>query len=229
MCAQSRRKAAGPIEGDQDSRERVAVIGYSGTIGKHVVEALEEYDNGRAFEIIKAGRKGPHKVDLEDSESISEFLKNAGKLYAVISCAGSQYWGPLDELDRKSLDFSFRNKLGGQIDLAIQSLARIEDYGVVVLTSGFLSEIALPGGIGASIVNSGINGFVRAAATETKSGRRIVSISPGFIKESKYPDSVRKGLGEVSAKLVAKSYLRALLVGISGKVITVTSEGVHEN
>ena len=37
----------------EDLRERVAVIGYSGTIGKYVVEALEEYDNGRAFEIIK--------------------------------------------------------------------------------------------------------------------------------------------------------------------------------
>eukprot|EP00938_MAST-03A_sp_MAST-3A-sp1_P006116 g6116.t1 len=213
----------------EEARKRVAVIGYTGTIGKHVVEALEDYNNGRTFEIVRAGRKGPQKVDLERTTSISEFLKKVGKLDAIISCATSQYWGPLEKLDRKSLDFSFRNKLGGQIDLAIQSLAHLNDNGVVILTSGFLSEIALPGGIGASIVNSGLNGFVRAAATETKRGTRIVAISPGFIEESKYPDSVRKGLGEVSAKVVAKSYLRALLVGISGKVITVTSEGVDEN
>ena len=117
----------------------------------------------------------------------------------------------------------------GQIDLAIQSLNNLNNDGVVILTSGFLSNIALPGGIGASIVNSGINGFVRSAASETKRGTRIVAISPEFIKESKYPESVRKGLGEVSAELVAKSYLRALLVGISGKVITVTSSGTFEN
>ena len=103
---------------------------------------------------------------------------------------------------------------------------RIEDY-ESCFDSGFLSEIALPGGIGASIVNSGINGFVRAAATETKSGKRIVAISPGFIKDM-LPRLGSKGSWH-GARPRGKSYLRALLVGISGKVITVTSEGVHEN
>jgi NAD(P)-dependent dehydrogenase (short-subunit alcohol dehydrogenase family) len=117
----------------------------------------------------------------------------------------------------------------GQIDLAIQALKNLNNNGVVILTSGFLSDVALPGGIGASIVNAGINGFVRCASTETKRGTRIVAISPGFVKESHYPEFIRKGLGEVSAKVLANAYLRAMLVGISGKVLTVTDSGMVES
>ena len=100
-------------------QKKVVVIGHSGTIGSHVCKLLEKYnkDNGLTFHVIKAGRRGPYELNLEKSESIRSFLEKVKDLDAVISCAGSQYWGPLENLDRKNLEIGFRNKLGGNSNI----------------------------------------------------------------------------------------------------------------
>jgi nucleoside-diphosphate-sugar epimerase len=104
-----------------EQRKRVAVIGHTGTIGKHVVEALKLYkdsDGKSQFEIVPAGRR---ECDISDTKSISCFFQKDGKnLDAVISCAGSQFWGTLDKLDREGLNVGFQNKLGGTLNPAIR-------------------------------------------------------------------------------------------------------------
>ncbi len=50
---------------------KIIVVGATGTIGKHVVKALEENN-----EILKVGSKsGDKQVDITNLDSIKQFLK----------------------------------------------------------------------------------------------------------------------------------------------------------
>ncbi len=50
--------------------------------------------------------------------------------------------------------------------------------GSVTLTSGMLSREPMPGSAAISLVNAGIEGFVRAAALEMPDGVRVNAVSP---------------------------------------------------
>ena len=101
--------------------------------------------------------------------------------------------------------------------------------GAFILTTGFLDRTPLRGATLITAVNSAVNGFVRAAPIELAEGRRILAVSPGFIAESKYPESIRGGLPEIAVENVAKVYRRALVSGMTGKVLTITASTYIED
>ena len=74
---------------------KILVVGASGTIGKAVVEELEKED----VEIIKASRNHSDvQVDITSVESIRSMFEEVGPVDAVVSTAGSAYFGPIAEM-----------------------------------------------------------------------------------------------------------------------------------
>ncbi len=193
---------------------KIIVIGGTGTIGTEVVKAL----SAKKHEIINASRNGQVKVDLDDKSSIEALFANVKDVDAVVSCAGNAAFKPLIELTDADFELSLRSKLMGQVNLARIAATRIKEKGSVTLTSGILSMHPMPGSAAVSLVNAGLEGFVRAAGLDAPRGIRFNAVSPPWIKETmvKYGMDPAPGL---SAADSAKAYVDAVEGAHQGKII----------
>lgn len=167
-----------PARGRYTGGMKIIVIGATGTIGAAVVRALRP-----RHEVIEASRKGPHKVDIQDARSIAAVL-DAERPDAVISCAGGAAWKPLAELTDADFESSLHDKLMGQVNVIRSALSRIKDGGMVVVTSGVLAQQPMKNAAAVSLVNAGLEGFVRVAALEAPRGIRVNVVSPPWISET---------------------------------------------
>lgn len=193
---------------------RVIVIGASGTIGKAVVEALE----GR-HEVIQVGHSsGDYRVDMASQASIAELFEKVGKFDALLSVAGQAAFNPLEKLSDDDFNLGLQNKLMGQVNLVRQGLKVINDSGSFTLTSGVLSQEPMPGGAAISLVNSGLEGFVRGAAIEMPRGLRINIVSPPWVKETMEAMGMDSGPG-LAAAVVARAYLESLEGTANGQTL----------
>jgi NAD(P)-dependent dehydrogenase (short-subunit alcohol dehydrogenase family) len=153
---------------------KIVVIGATGTIGKPVADAL-----AKRHVVVRVGHhKGEHIVDLASPDSIKKLFRAVSPFDAVICAAGQAKFGPLRELTEADFQFSLFNKLMGQVNLVRIGLPHIADRGSFTLTSGVLSTEPVPGSAAISLVNAGIEGFVRAAALEMPKGVRINVVRP---------------------------------------------------
>jgi NAD(P)-dependent dehydrogenase (short-subunit alcohol dehydrogenase family) len=192
----------------------VLVVGGTGTIGRAVVDTLaDEHD------VTVAGHtSGEVQVDLADSDSIAQLYDTAGPLDAVLSCAGEAAFGALDELSDDDFSLSLSNKLMGQVNLVRHGLDAVRDGGVFTLTSGVLSQEPMPGSAAISLVNAGVEGFVRAAALEAPRDIRVNVVSPPWVAET------LEAMGEdpsdgLPAATVAEAYRASLEGGMTGETI----------
>jgi len=159
---------------------KVLVIGATGTIGKGIVEQLSP-----EYEVIQVGyQDGDFQVDLGDKDSIKALFQKAGSFDALVSAAGLSKFGAFDALTDEDYYLGIHNKMMGQINLVREGLAYITDGGSFTLTSGMLSHSPTPMSVTISMVNSGLEGFTRAAALAMPRGIRINVVSPVFIKET---------------------------------------------
>ncbi len=92
---------------------RVIVVGGAGTIGSAVVAAL----SARHAVVVVGRKSGTVHVDLASPDSIRAMFQSVGTFDAVISAAGQAKFGSLDELTDADYQFSFSNKLMGQVNL----------------------------------------------------------------------------------------------------------------
>jgi NAD(P)-dependent dehydrogenase (short-subunit alcohol dehydrogenase family) len=159
---------------------KIVVIGATGTIGRAVVDLLAPY-----HDIVKVGFKsGDLQVDIASIDSIHKLFQNVGRFDAVVSAAGLAAFGSLDELGGEDYMLGLANKLMGQVNLFREGRQHINDNGSFTLTSGVLSQNPMPGSASISMVNAGLEGFVRAAALEVQRGIRINVVSPIWVKET---------------------------------------------
>jgi nucleoside-diphosphate-sugar epimerase len=64
---------------------KIVVIGASGTIGRKLVESLEE----KGHEVIKVSRKsGDFNADIQDKHSLELLFKQIGRFDAVANAVG---------------------------------------------------------------------------------------------------------------------------------------------
>jgi NAD(P)-dependent dehydrogenase (short-subunit alcohol dehydrogenase family) len=182
----------------------IVVVGASGTIGAAVVKALA----GR-HRVIGASRRGEPKVDIEDTQSVAALFRSLSGLDAVVSCAGNAAFKPLPELTAADFALSLKSKLMGQIGLVLAALPNLNDGGSITLTSGILAQQPMPGSGAVSLVNAGLEGFVRAAALEAPRGIRVNVVSPPWVKETLVKLGMDPALG-LSAADVAKAYVAAV-------------------
>jgi NAD(P)-dependent dehydrogenase (short-subunit alcohol dehydrogenase family) len=195
---------------------RIIVIGGSGTIGREVAKALDTN-----HEVVTASRSGGIlRVDIADPESVAALFRDAGTFDAVVCAAGSARFGPLDDLEYEDFLFSFRNKLMGQINLVKIGRTCINDNGSFTLTSGVLAREPMPGGSAVSMVNAGIEGFVRAAQLELERGVRVNVVSPVWVQETMLAMGHKTAEG-MPAALVARAYVAGVTGTMKGTVLDV--------
>ncbi|MBS0151224.1 MAG: short chain dehydrogenase [Nitrospira sp.] len=193
---------------------RVIVVGGVGTIGSAVVVALSV-----RHEVVVVGRKsGTVHVDLASPDSIRAMFQSVGKIDAVVSAAGQAKFGSLDELIDADYLFSFSNKLMGQANLVRIGQQFIADRGSFTLTSGVLSQEPIKGSASISMVNAGLEGFVRAAALELSRGMRVNVVSPPWVTETLVSRKMDPSQGMPAAR-VAQAYLASVEGSMTGQTL----------
>ena len=195
---------------------RIILIGGSGTIGREVARALQA-----DHEVVTASRSGGTlPVDIADPESIEALFRAAGAFDALVSAAGSARFGALDELGDDDYLFSLKNKLMGQVNLVRIGRRFINDNGSFTLTSGVLAMQPMPGSSAISMVNAGLEGFVRAAQMELTRGVRVNVVSPVWVQETLLALG-RDTAGGMPAAQVARAYVASVTGTMKGAVLDV--------
>jgi NAD(P)-dependent dehydrogenase (short-subunit alcohol dehydrogenase family) len=193
---------------------RILIIGATGTIGKEVVSALSEGN-----EIISVTRKDSKvTADITKRSSLEAMYRAVGQVDAIVCSAGSGAWKPLDQLSDEDFDSSLHNKLMGQVNVIRLGFANVKDGGSITVTSGVLSKSPTVGSGAISLVNSGLEGFVRAAALEAPRGIRVNVVSPPWVSETLSAMKMDPAHGLPSAT-VAKAYVSSVQGKDTGKVI----------
>jgi NAD(P)-dependent dehydrogenase (short-subunit alcohol dehydrogenase family) len=124
------------------------------------------------------------KLILPSVDSIDKLFADVGPFDALICAAGDAHFGPLDKMTEEEHMIGIKSKLMGQVNLVLRSLTKINDGGSYTLTSGVLSQDPIPYGSSVSMVNAGVEGFVRGAAIEMLRGIRINVVCPNVVEES---------------------------------------------
>src|SRR5262249_54450941 len=127
-----------------------------------------------------------------------------------------------EKLTDDDFAFSLGNKLMGQVNLVRHGFASVRDGGSFTLTSGVLAQKPMPGSGAISLVNSGLEGFVRAAALEAPRNIRVNVVSPPWVTETLVGLGMDPSIG-LSAATVAKAYVRSVTGTESGAVIAPSS------
>ncbi len=197
---------------------KVMVIGATGTIGRAVVERLSP-----RHEVITVGHKyGEYRVDISSSDSIKKLYEAVGTVDAVVSAAGVAKFAPLNQLMDEDFLLSINNKLMGQVNLVRIGSRYVGDNGSFTLTSGVLGREPMKGSAAISLVNAGIDGFVRAAALELPRGLRVNAVSPVWVKETLEALGMDPTNG-MPARQVALTYLGSVEGTWNGEVFETRS------
>jgi NAD(P)-dependent dehydrogenase (short-subunit alcohol dehydrogenase family) len=169
-------------------------------------------------EVVRAARGGAVKVDLEDAASVARLFETVKDVDAVVCCAGSAAFKPLDQLTDADFQASLRSKLMGQVNLARTALRHVRDGGSVTLTSGVLAREPMPGGAAISLVNAALEGFVLGAAIEAPRGVRVNVVSPPWISETLAALKMDPK-GGIPAAACARAYVAAVEGKDRGKTL----------
>ena len=192
---------------------RILVIGASGTIGSAIVKAL-----GSNHDVISVSRSSEISADIRDPQSIQAMYRKTGKIDAVVCAAGSGAWKPLAELTDDDFATSLAYKLMGQVNVIRYGLGSVSDGGSITVTSGILSHSPTKGSAAISLLNAGLEGFVRAAALEAPRGVRVNVVSPPWVSETLVEMGSDPATG-LPAATVAKAYVASVTGKQNGEVI----------
>lgn len=196
---------------------KVLVIGASGIIGSAVADAFAQH------QVIRASfSKSDVTVDVANPDSVRALFDKVGKVDAVLSAAGQAAFSPLADLTDADFAYSLANKLMGQVNLVRYGMNFVNDGGSFVLCSGILSRRPIVGGAALSLVNAGLDGFVRAAALELPRRQRINGVSPGWVSETLAAMGRDPRMGTPAA-VVAQTYLQAVTGSMTGRVFEVSA------
>jgi NAD(P)-dependent dehydrogenase (short-subunit alcohol dehydrogenase family) len=174
--------------------------------------------------VVRASRQGDVKVNLEDQATIGALFAAVRNADAVISCAGSAVFKPFAALTDADYALGLRSKLMGQVALARFAKDHLNDGGSITLTTGILAMHPMLGSASISLVNAGLEGFVRAAALELPRKLRINAVSPPWVKETMVKFGMDPTPGLAAAD-VAKTYVAAVEGVQQGKIIEAAKVG----
>ena len=106
---------------------------------------------------------------------------------------------------------SMQQKLLGQIRLVQEGIKVLSAEGSITLTTGIMNRDFVSNGSVAAMINSAVEGFVKAAALDLPNKMRINAVSPALLEESveKY-SQLCPGFEPVSSAAVARAYRKSL-------------------
>jgi NAD(P)-dependent dehydrogenase (short-subunit alcohol dehydrogenase family) len=145
---------------------------------------------------------------------------------AVVSAAGKAAFGPLLTLSSEDFSLGLTSKLMGQVNLVRFGIEALADRGSFTLTSGFLSRFPMPGSAAISLVNAGLEGFVRGAALDLPRGLRINAVAPGWVCETLVALKRDPSSG-VPAAQVAQAFVKLIEGSMTGQVHDVVGTGAR--
>lgn len=192
---------------------RIVVVGATGTIGKAIVAVLS-----RDHEVLAASRRSTIGVDMTEPESIRAMFRTVGRIDAVVSAAGDAKFAPLAQLTDADFLFSMSHKLMGQVNLVRYGMEAMNDAGSFTVTTGILARRPMTGSGAISLVNSGLEGFVRAAALEAPRGIRVNAVSPPWITDTLAALGMDPS-GGMTPQAAAGLYVRSVTGKETGMVI----------
>ena len=193
---------------------RILVIGATGTIGRAVVAALSAGN-----EIVPASRQSTAiTVDLAEPASIREMYRSAGKVDAVVCAAGQAKFAPLAQLSDADFRYCLDNKLMGQVNVVRLGVRARCRRRIVHAHDRHPRAIADAGGAAISLVNAGVEGFVRGAALEAPRGIRVNAVSPPWVTETLLALKMDPSQG-LPAAVVARAYVRSVTGKDSGATL----------
>lgn len=192
---------------------KILIIGGTGTIGKEVVQLLDQ-----EHEVIAVGNtKGEHTVDISNKDSIEKLFKNVGQVDAIFNISGQGEFGKFDDKNNTGYELSWNNKVMGQVNLVRIGLDYLKTGGSITLTSGSSAKNPNPGTASISMACAAIDAFVATAALEISDDRKINVVSPGFVKETMELLGMDSSTG-IPAKEVATYYQKSLEANTNGQV-----------
>jgi NAD(P)-dependent dehydrogenase (short-subunit alcohol dehydrogenase family) len=197
---------------------RILVVGASGAVGKAAISGFS-----KGHEIVRAGRTtGDVKVDVMDEASVASMFKAVGKVDAVVACTGHSHFGPVDKMTPRQFLDGLKDKVMGQINLALLGLPYINDGGSIALTSGIVSRDPIRQGANAAACDRALDAFVIGAAIEMPRGIRINAVSPGLLADAvqRY-DGYFPGHDPVSSRRVGLAFAKCVEGAINGLVVKV--------
>jgi NAD(P)-dependent dehydrogenase (short-subunit alcohol dehydrogenase family) len=199
---------------------KVVVIGATGTIGKAVSDLLKE----QGHDVTGASRSSQPSVDLTDVSSIDRFFEGMEEVDAIVTAAGDAAFVALDKLTEEQIQLTLNSKLMGQINAVRKGLKKLRPNGVFVITGGMLAYSPWPQTSMITMVNAGLEGFVKAAALDLTEGRRIVIVHPPWVAET----AASLGMDAKpwpNASTTAQAYLQAIEGKSNGKAAFVEGYG----
>jgi NAD(P)-dependent dehydrogenase (short-subunit alcohol dehydrogenase family) len=168
--------------------------------------------------VIAVSRTSGVHADIRDVASIRALFEKSGKVDAILCAAGGGAWKPLDQLTDDDFASSLGYKLMGQVNVIRYGFAAVNDGGVIAVTSGVLSKKPMQGSGAISLVNAGLEGFVRAAALEAPRGIRVNVVSPPWVSETLTAMGMDPKNGMPAAE-VANAYVAMLSGSETGQTI----------
>ena len=197
---------------------KILVVGAAGDVGQAICDQLQD-----RHDIIRAGRKsGDVQVNMTNPASVKRMYEKLGPLDAVIAAAGVVRYKHLHEHTSASIQFGLNRKVMGQVNLVLYGLDHVNENGSFTLTSGISDREPVPRGVGASISNGALAGFVTGAAIEMPRGIRINVVSPGLLDVSAAQyGHMFPGHQPVSSQEVGLAYAKSVEGAMNGCVIHV--------
>jgi NAD(P)-dependent dehydrogenase (short-subunit alcohol dehydrogenase family) len=162
------------------ARQRILVVGGTGTIGSAVVSLLQ-----KAHDVVRIARSGGDiQVDAFSTDSIESMYSKVGPFDALVAVLGRGVMGKLDALSESAFRDAFVLKTLAQINLVRLGIPTVRAGGSFTLSSGFLSKEPMAQFCAVAMANGAIDAFCKAAALDLENGVRINCVSPVFVIES---------------------------------------------
>ena len=165
----------------------VVVTGGASGLGAAVVQALAKHGD-RPVVLDRAESDGEHRVvDLADGRAaeraVREVSAETGGLDAVVTCAGVDSCGQLDDVPAEEWENVIKVNLLGTVAVVRAALPDLRKrHGRVVTVSSTLGLRALSDATAYCASKFGVVGFTRALAAETQGEVGVTMLFPGGMR-----------------------------------------------
>lgn len=186
----------------------VLVTGGASGLGAAVVDAVHKA-GGRPLVLDKAAPSAPHvadfvSVDLSDTDAaeraVRDLASRNGGLSAVVTAAGVDRCGRLDEVPTAEWEHVVRVNLFGTVAVVRAALPYLENGRVVTIAST-LGLRAVSDATAYCASKFGVVGFTRALATETAGQIGVTLVVPGGMRTHFFDDRTEQYKPADTAKL----------------------------